>query len=264
MTSEDTSMTCSMPRPRAFTLVEILVVLSIMAMLITLLIPTLHRVAGKSRQFGCQMNLRSVAFDFVMFADENLRPRRGNDKGALGGNRFWLETFQESEYQIDEFWSRPGSVFRGEVSDLGVMACPEVKGQITMRDETPCSSNAIQPARNISFAFNIRLWRPERRIGGLWATPKVPLSDGILSTGRRIPLLFDIDAMTAEERMLLPYYSGPPQNPAAPYGNGNQWFPTARHDGQMQVAFVGGEVSATTDAVAERGWAWDHEADAGN
>lgn len=248
-------------RYRGFTLVELLVVISIMAMLIALLIPTLQRVAGKSRQFGCQMNLRSVAFDFSMFADRNLRPKWGDDKSNLSGNQFWLETFQESEYEIDEFWSRGEPTFRGEVSDLGVMACPEVRGQITMRNETACSEYAIQPARNISFAFNVRLWRPERKLGGMWATPQVPLSDRILSTGREIPLLFDIDAQLAEEQMRLPFYSGPAVDPDAPYSSGSQWFPTTRHDGQMQVAFVGGSVKATMDAVSERNWAWDYQAE---
>lgn len=241
-----------------FTLVELLVTISIIIILIGLLLPGLSKIRQRARNFECQMNLRSVAFDFQLFTNPVLHTNRGD---ATGSNTFLLETYQESQYKIDEFWDRPGTRFVGDVSNVAPMNCPEVKGEIKISANTSCRSGAVQPRRMVSYAFNLRLERPDIKKGDLWIIPTVKLSDKILTAPPLVPLLWDIDGYEAEKRDINPHYSAPPrdhESKDAPYDNGNQWFPSYRHQGLLQVAFVSGEVKSSKIPLDENTWRWNY------
>ena len=243
-----------------FTLIELLVTLSIIALIISLLMPGLQAVRSKSRAFACQMNLRSVAFDFQVFADPALHGSRGDDgrDPSLNKHRgeFWLETFVESQYRVDEFWDYPSDRITLPASDLQAVNCPEVRGDLVMQSDVPCSSGAIQPASSVSYGFNLRLFRPEVEIDGRWRAMPAPLSAQVLSEPR-VPLVWDIDGVEAQTRDIVPHYSAPPLGDDRPYSDGYYWIPAARHGNCMQIAFTSGEVVCTDDAFANSSWRWD-------
>ncbi|HPS55982.1 MAG TPA: prepilin-type N-terminal cleavage/methylation domain-containing protein [Sedimentisphaerales bacterium] len=56
---------------KAFTLVEVLVVISIIALLMGILMPALNRARASAASTACQANLRSIAYGFVMYLDDN-------------------------------------------------------------------------------------------------------------------------------------------------------------------------------------------------
>ncbi|WP_428937559.1 type II secretion system protein [Fontivita pretiosa] len=56
---------------RAFTLVELLVVIGIIALLISILLPVMSRVQGKARDLKCQTNLRSILQATMSYAADN-------------------------------------------------------------------------------------------------------------------------------------------------------------------------------------------------
>lgn len=250
--------THSRVRP-AFTLVEVLLVLMLMTILITMMLPALSASRERSRAFGCMSNLRSVAFDFSIFVDPAIGLDRGDDEDdpQLGNGRIYMETFQESLYGIDEFWERPGSSFVGDTSDLGVMGCPSVRGQIQLLKDRACRSGAVGPRRSVSYAANLRLDRPEARVSDQWTVRQTWVSDRILQTAL-VPLFFDGDGREAESRSMTPHYAAPPVNPDAPYGDGHAWFPGMRHLDSMHVAFSGGEVLRSTDPLSHVTWRWDY------
>jgi prepilin-type N-terminal cleavage/methylation domain-containing protein/prepilin-type processing-associated H-X9-DG protein len=60
-----------MRRVRAFTLVEILVVISIIALLLALLIPAVNRARETARRTSCLSNLRQLGAAMMMYANDN-------------------------------------------------------------------------------------------------------------------------------------------------------------------------------------------------
>ena len=60
-----------MSRRKAFTLVELLVVIGVIAVLIGILLPTLSGAQGRARDIQCQSNLRQVGQALFMYANDN-------------------------------------------------------------------------------------------------------------------------------------------------------------------------------------------------
>ncbi len=60
-----------MSRKREFTLVELLVVISIIALLMAILLPALSRARSVAKRVACATHLRSIGQGIVMYANDN-------------------------------------------------------------------------------------------------------------------------------------------------------------------------------------------------
>jgi prepilin-type N-terminal cleavage/methylation domain-containing protein len=75
-------------RARAFTLVELLVVIGIIALLVAILLPALRRAKEAANSAQCSSNQRQLMMGFLMFANEH--------KGHLPGN-YWDAQAQQPD-----------------------------------------------------------------------------------------------------------------------------------------------------------------------
>lgn len=79
---------------RAFTLVELLVVISIIALLVAVLLPALQGARDVARQIQCQSNLRQVHLTHMVYAEDH----DGRLPPQWDGGRTWLEQFADGGY----------------------------------------------------------------------------------------------------------------------------------------------------------------------
>src|SRR5271155_2252959 len=58
-------------KARAFTLVELLVGIAVIAVLIGVLLPAVSRARGQANQVACMSNIRQLTLAFMMYCDDN-------------------------------------------------------------------------------------------------------------------------------------------------------------------------------------------------
>jgi prepilin-type N-terminal cleavage/methylation domain-containing protein/prepilin-type processing-associated H-X9-DG protein len=245
-----------------FTLLELLVVAGISSVLIGILLPALSASRHAAMALECKTKLRTVTMNFIEFADVSNNRGRG-DSDRYGPRRFRLEDFQESIYQIDEFWAGTGGERVAMKGAEQSMMCPAGAGHLERRASIPCSSGAIGPQANVSVAFNKRLETRTRLINNRPIRATAYPTDKILQYPD-VPLVLDADGGEAAGRDLLPYYTAPPivnDKAIDIYEDGRYWFPAFRHRNQSNVGFVGGHVLSSSHPGTEPWWKWDYQPD---
>jgi prepilin-type N-terminal cleavage/methylation domain-containing protein len=103
-------------RTRAFTLIELLVVVAIIALLISILLPSLARAREQSRRSACAANLRSIATGFQIYGSEADQwcPVGVNSSVSTGsGNQ---NDSRDGAFLV--YWQKPGGSFPVGVSDF--------------------------------------------------------------------------------------------------------------------------------------------------
>jgi prepilin-type processing-associated H-X9-DG protein len=232
-----------------------LVTIGIIGILLSLVLPLLSRTMAASRGFKCQQSLRSIAYDFHIFADDSLHGYRGEPGNDAA---FLLENFVESQYGVHEFWAWPDETRRVMPDGSGndPMRCPEVKGPITLRSNMPCTSGAVSPVQNVSYGFNIRL-RTEEYFNPGPRQRGVNLTSDIISASN-VPLVWDIDGAVAAVRAGQPHFSGPSLDSPAVFAGDRYWFPALRHNRAGNFAFIDGHVAASARPLSEPTWRWGY------
>jgi prepilin-type N-terminal cleavage/methylation domain-containing protein/prepilin-type processing-associated H-X9-DG protein len=136
-------------RKSGFTLVELLVVIGIIAVLISLLLPTLSRAREEARRAQCLSNIRQISQAFFMYTNENKGwfPAPGVFGGGLGSqnqSKMSLNT-PSTWYGRDEDWiawrlKQPDDPLEGAIvpymnnPNPSVMRCPSDEGNRTQID----------------------------------------------------------------------------------------------------------------------------------
>jgi prepilin-type N-terminal cleavage/methylation domain-containing protein/prepilin-type processing-associated H-X9-DG protein len=251
-------------RRAAFTLIELLVVIAIVLVLIAILLPAIRSVRDQARRLHCSSNLRNIAIDFQLFADRQSVRGQG-DSERLGPTRFRINDFLDSMYRLDEFWDL-GRTRIGELrSAREVALCPAGANRLIKRKGFPCGRESITPIEDVSLAFNMRLYRGLIPVGEttLLAPVAVTSVSARILEHPYVPLVLDVDGEDAAAGGMEPFYVAPGQvDKADPYADDRFWYPSDRHAGTTNVAFVGGHVLTSRRPQSEA-WNWAYTAEVG-
>ena len=133
-------------RVRAFTLVELLVVIGIIAVLISILLPALGRAREAANKTGCLSNMKQVHVFLTLYANEN----KGAAPLGYWGSAKAVNYLFHYNHSNKEYYSLFGVLYKSGIvkeNDGGALYCPTEKHeQMSFRTD----ENVWPPDENVA------------------------------------------------------------------------------------------------------------------
>lgn len=167
-------------RTRAFTLVELLVVIGIIALLVSILLPALNAVREQAKQTKCASNIRQIFYAVSMYADDHkgiypIPPLIGDESPANDWMAFTMLPANSGCGQINYGAGQLWSYLGGKNKPKGVSSDGSDAG--ALYDVFNCPSDTDNPrlvrwgnmlviTRNFSYSFNALMReKPDPQLG---------------------------------------------------------------------------------------------------
>jgi prepilin-type N-terminal cleavage/methylation domain-containing protein/prepilin-type processing-associated H-X9-DG protein len=198
--------TRAFPRMRGFTLIEILVAFSIIAVLVSMILPALRSVKRKSDETTCLNNLRQIGIAMGMYMndhDQVFPPCQHYISWAGGTPEVWMEGPTDLQYVLNDYigpndgthknnmaskiWVCPAGAKYGRKGVDAVSPFPYRLG----RFNTPGSWWGGK-GTDITYRYNSRTTRDrDNMYGNTTSTRSYPQSTGALKTPSQAALIWD-------------------------------------------------------------------------
>lgn len=187
---------------RGFSLIDVLVTISVIAVLVGLMLPTIAGIRETTRKVVCASNARQLGLGIVMFADDH--------RGAMPPSRFALKRPEDPNAQpslmslvrvqeVANSWDGLGVLFDSDYLNApGVFYCPSHRGLHPYRDYAELWTG--DPAE-VYCNYHYRGSTPEGRTQLSMFSPDMAIiSDGLQNT-LDINHLFGANVIAADLRV---------------------------------------------------------------
>ena len=175
-----------MSKRRGFTLIELLVVIAIIALLMSILMPALHRVREQGKRIVCEGNLKQMSLAWIMYAQENdgkiMKGIPGaapnNCWGDAGSNTGRTEQEREAALMTGALWPY--------CTTLKLYKCPTGRRGEVLTYSIPDSMNATKqdtPSSNKNGSTILFITRLDQMHSPPPSERLVFIDEGFTSTG---------------------------------------------------------------------------------
>lgn len=237
------------PIPRAFTLVELLVVIAVIALLAALLLPALGRAKERAWTVACLSNLKQLAACWHLYAtdhDDHLPPNNSvyniqNHQALITGGS-WCTNL--APYDADLSSISSGHLFPYN-QNVGIYRCPADRS--TVRDRATGESTGVSRLRSYNLSLSNNGWPEFAWAQNRWH-PSFKKYTEIRRPGPAALLTF----IEVHEDSIFDSLFGIPTDQY--FAGWNQWWdvPANRHNQAACMAFADGHVERWRWLVPKR------------
>jgi molybdate transport system regulatory protein len=186
-------------RAKAFTLIELMVVVSVISLLLCLTLPSLNRARVAARQTLCQNRLRqwSLAFELYVNVNNDYYPhtdgRDRTDSNPITEADLadyysgWIDVLpplmEQTPWRDHDYWNKPGT--------NTIFQCPSARlAPDELYKYKPQRTGYFSYAMNSCLELDDNCWPPYKYEGDNWQMPSF-LKKSFIKSPSRLVLLFD-------------------------------------------------------------------------